>query len=145
MEVSRLGFKSELQLQVYATATAMWDPSHICDLNHNSRQHWILTHWLRSGIERISSWILVRFITCWATMGTPRLEIQGTQSGLLIDICASFAQSEHPEYGKNLRNIPWLWLQKDIPGGPLFNCISFWEKLLWVQSDFQLKMCKELY
>ena len=31
-----------------------------------------LTHWVRPGIEPVSSWILVRFLTCWATMGTPK-------------------------------------------------------------------------
>ena len=43
MKVSRLGVKSELQLLVYTTATAMPDPSHTCDLHHSSRQRCILT------------------------------------------------------------------------------------------------------
>ena len=30
-----------------------------------------LTHWARPGIKLASWWILVRFLTCWATMGTP--------------------------------------------------------------------------
>ena len=36
----------ELQLSAYATATAiaMQDPSHICDLHHSSQQHQILNH-----------------------------------------------------------------------------------------------------
>ena len=38
MEVSRLGVESELQLLAYATATAMPDPSHICNLHHSSWQ-----------------------------------------------------------------------------------------------------------
>ena len=43
MEVPpRLGVKSELQLLVYAIATAMQDPSHICDLHYSSQQHKIL-------------------------------------------------------------------------------------------------------
>ena len=42
MEVSRLGVESELQLQAYTTATAMPDPSHVCDLHHSSEQHQIL-------------------------------------------------------------------------------------------------------
>ena len=42
MEVPRLGVKSELQLAVYATATAMPDPKHICDLDHSSQQRQIL-------------------------------------------------------------------------------------------------------
>ena len=42
MEVPRPGVKLELQLLAYATATAMSDPSHICNLYHSSRQCWIL-------------------------------------------------------------------------------------------------------
>ena len=42
MEVPRLGIELELQLLAYITATAMWDPSHICDLHHSSRQCRIL-------------------------------------------------------------------------------------------------------
>ena len=40
MEVPRLKFKSELQLQ--ATVTATWDLSHICNVHHSSQQCWIL-------------------------------------------------------------------------------------------------------
>ena len=39
---SRLGVESELQLPAYATATAMQDPSGICDLHHSSPQRQIL-------------------------------------------------------------------------------------------------------
>ena len=42
IEVPRLGGQSELQLLVYTTFTATWDPSHICDLPHSSRQPRIL-------------------------------------------------------------------------------------------------------
>ena len=38
MEISRLGFESELQLPAYTTATATSDPSCICDLHHSSWQ-----------------------------------------------------------------------------------------------------------
>ena len=30
-----------------------------------------LTHWARPGIEPAFSWMLVRFVNCWATTGTP--------------------------------------------------------------------------
>ena len=33
-----------------------------------------LTHWARLGIESASSWILVGFVNCWVTKGTPRRE-----------------------------------------------------------------------
>ena len=42
MEVPRLGVESELQPPAYTTATAMPDPSRICDLHHSLRQCWIL-------------------------------------------------------------------------------------------------------
>ena len=42
MEVPSLEVKSELQLPVYATATAMPDPSRIFDLLCSSQQHRIL-------------------------------------------------------------------------------------------------------
>ena len=36
MEVPRLGVESELQLLDYTTATATWDPSHVCNLYRSS-------------------------------------------------------------------------------------------------------------
>ena len=42
MEVPRLGVESELQLPVYTTATAKWDPSLVCNLDHSSWQRLIL-------------------------------------------------------------------------------------------------------
>ena len=44
MEVPRPGVELKLQLPAYATATAtaMQDPSHVCDLYHRSQQCWIL-------------------------------------------------------------------------------------------------------
>ena len=65
MEVPRLGVQSELQLPVYATATAtLWDLSCICDLYHSSRGNVrSLTQWARPGTEPVFSWILVGFIT----------------------------------------------------------------------------------
>ena len=38
MEVPRVGVKSERQLPATATATAMWDPSRVCNLHHSSWQ-----------------------------------------------------------------------------------------------------------
>ena len=42
MEIPSLGGESELQLPAYATATAMQDPNHVCDLHHSSLQCQIL-------------------------------------------------------------------------------------------------------
>ena len=41
MEAPRLGVELELQPLAYAAATAMPDPSHICELHHSSWQCWI--------------------------------------------------------------------------------------------------------
>ena len=38
MEVPRLEVELELQLPAYTTATAMQDPSRVCDLHYSSRQ-----------------------------------------------------------------------------------------------------------
>ena len=38
MEVPRLEVKSELHMLAYTLATAIPDPSRICDLHHSSRQ-----------------------------------------------------------------------------------------------------------
>ena len=72
MEIPRLGAKSELQLQAYATATATQDPSHVCNLHHSSKQHQILTHWARTRIKPASSCILVGFITTEPQWALPR-------------------------------------------------------------------------
>ena len=71
MEVPRLGVESELQLLAYATATATWNLSHICSLYHSSLQRQILNPLSKAKIEPAFSWILVRFVNCWATKGTP--------------------------------------------------------------------------
>ena len=42
LEVPRPGVELELQFLAYTTATAMPDPSHVCDLHHSSWQGWIL-------------------------------------------------------------------------------------------------------
>ena len=38
MGVPRLGVQSELELLAYTTATAMQDPTRVCDLHHSSQQ-----------------------------------------------------------------------------------------------------------
>ena len=55
--------RPELQLPAYATATAMRDPSCICNLHHSSGQCQILNPLSEARVEPTSSWILVRFVT----------------------------------------------------------------------------------
>ena len=63
MEVTKRGLELELQLSAYATATAMQDVSHVCDLHHSSQQHQIF-----NSMSGARDWIhvleiLVGFIT----------------------------------------------------------------------------------
>ena len=72
MEVPRLGVELELQLPAYATATAMPDPSHICDLHHSSWPCWIPDP---LSVARDRTCILMdagRICFRCATMGSPR-------------------------------------------------------------------------
>ena len=72
MEVPRLGVEWELQLPAYTIATAMQDPSHVCDLHHSLQQHEILNP-LREARDRTYILMdLVGFINRWAMKGTPR-------------------------------------------------------------------------
>ena len=71
MEIPRLGIQSELQLPAYTTVTATWDLSCVCSLHCSLWQHRILNPVSEPGMEPSSSWILVRFVTHWATKGTP--------------------------------------------------------------------------
>ena len=71
MEVPRLGVEAELQPPAYATDTAMWDPSHVFNLHHSSRQHRIL-----NPMSEAKNWTCVFMDTsqvcyCWAMVGTP--------------------------------------------------------------------------
>ena len=74
MEVPRL--RTELELQLLAcstTATEMPDPSHVWDLHHSSRQHWIL-----NPLSEARDWTCVlkdvsQIHFCWAMTGTPPL------------------------------------------------------------------------
>ena len=62
MEVPRLKVKSELQLPVYATVTAMWHLNHICNLHHSSWKQQILHPWQWPEIEPASLWTLCQVL-----------------------------------------------------------------------------------
>ena len=70
MEILRLGVESELQLPAYATSTAVWDLSQVCNLHHSSQQHQILNSLSKA---RDQSHILMdtsRVHFHWTTRGT---------------------------------------------------------------------------
>ena len=71
MEVPRRRVQSELQPLAYARATAMQDPSCVCNLQHSSRQHQILNP-LSEARDRAHK-LMVPSRMCFhcATTGTP--------------------------------------------------------------------------
>ena len=79
MEVTRLGVNSEPPLPAYVTATATQDLRCVCNLHHSSWKRQILNPLneardrtcVLTDTSKVPSWILVGFLTCWATMGTP--------------------------------------------------------------------------
>ena len=75
MEVPRLGVKLELHLQVYSTAMATLDLSSIWDLCQSLRQSQIHNPLSEVGIESVSSWILVGFVTAEPQWELPNLHI----------------------------------------------------------------------
>ena len=75
MEVPRLGVKSELELLAYTTATAMQDPSCVCDLYHSSWQRRTL-----NPLSEARDWTCILMVTSrihfpCTTMGTPKFHL----------------------------------------------------------------------
>ena len=58
MEVPELGVESELQPLAYTTATATWDPSHICDPCHSLWQCRIPNRMIEARDQTCTPWIL---------------------------------------------------------------------------------------
>ena len=71
MEIPRLGVELEQQPLAYATATATWDPSFVCNLHHSSQQGWILNPLIgaRAGTCIFMEGSQIHFH--WTTTGTP--------------------------------------------------------------------------
>ena len=128
MEVPRLRVKSELQMPVYSTATAMRDPSCIFCYPTAWGNARSLTHWARPGIEPWSSWILVRFIsaepwqelllvgflTPWATMGTPQSYFKKKEE-------------EEDEQGSRMESVETLYSSEKLSNSHIFSVRQFRE------------------
>ena len=79
MEVPRLGVELELQLASYvATHLHIYTHPEQCGIQAKSVIYTTahsnagsLTHWMMSGIEPASSWILIRLVTCWPQWELP--------------------------------------------------------------------------
>ena len=77
MEFPELGVELELQQPAYATATATATQIQSMSATHTTAHNnaGSLTHQKGPGIKPASSWILVRFLTHWATTGTLQFEV----------------------------------------------------------------------
>ena len=64
MKFPRKGLNCSCSCRSLPQPRQHWIQSCICNLRYS------LTNWTKPGIEPVSSWILVRFLTCWATTGT---------------------------------------------------------------------------
>ena len=81
VEVPRLTVESELHLRAYSTTTAVQDPSCVSDLHHSLQQGQICNPLSKVGYQGqilnplarlgIKPWMLVGFVPCWSTVGTP--------------------------------------------------------------------------
>ena len=87
MKVPRLGVQSELQLLAYTTATAMQDPSLICDLHYSSRQPRIF--YPLSGARDRTCNLMVphRILFCCTTTGTPGPTSEFTSPCPMFPLC----------------------------------------------------------
>ena len=71
MDIPGLGVELGMQLPTYTTATAKQDPSHICDLHHSSRQHWIPNP-LNEARDQTRVLMAISWVGyLWATTETP--------------------------------------------------------------------------
>ena len=132
MDVPRLGVQSDLQLLAYATATATWALSRVCDLQHSSRQHRILNqlseardgtyvlhfHWATRGNHTVlflpwqlncRPWEELRSSPCGAIRSVVSLQcwdtgsIPGWHSGLKDPVLPQL----HHRSELQLRSDPW--------------------------------------
>ena len=90
MEVPRLGVKLELQLPAHAraTATAMQDPSHVCNLHHSSWECQILNPLSKVRDRTQNLMVPIRIHFYCTTLGTPRKpKLYKEDSG--VEVCHS--------------------------------------------------------
>ena len=94
LEVPRLGVESELQLLAYATARAISDLSHVCDLHHSSWQ-WRILNPLRETRDQTHNLMVPRWIhfRC-ATMGTPKKPTFSKLGSVLFKRCFKTMQTK---------------------------------------------------
>ena len=97
MEVPRIGVESELQLLVFATVTATWYLSHVCNLHHSSWQPRILNPLSKTRDQTRVLMDPSQIPYCWATMGTPKKKIFFKSNLICIEPLATRWETQCPE------------------------------------------------
>ena len=77
----------KLQQPAYPTATAVPDPSHICDLHHSSGQHQILNLLSEARDRTVSLWILVGFITTEPWHRNSKNQVLCSRKSYCLSVC----------------------------------------------------------
>ena len=105
MEVLKLGIQLELQLPAYTRATAMRDPSPICDLHHSSRQCQILNLLSEARDQTFNLMVPSRIHFCCAMMGIPEgTFVQDLFVGSVFPILSAMTANEQVKK-RNIINI----------------------------------------
>ena len=134
MEVPRLGVKSELQLLAYATATAMQDPSHICDLHHSSRQCWILNPLSEARDQTCSLMVPSQICFCSTTMGTPTCAVFWDEGAMPVPVEVPVAGMES---ASQLQPVPQLQQKQIFLIGIFWKALSLFCRGLIGRNDQQ--------
>ena len=142
MEVPRLGVESELQLPVCSTATATWDPSHVCDLYHGSRQCQIL-----NTLSRVKDQTLVLMDASWCvTLSHNGSSEEDTLLLFISSQVGTLAQSRLLAGGQRKvaeRPSPSLEAQA-LVGGPCLEAAGIaWTGLLGTEVHQRLRVRRE--
>ena len=98
MEDPRLGVLLELELPPYTKATAMQDPSHVCNLYHSSWQRWILNLLNEARDQTYNLLVTSQIRFCCATEGTPNPSSLSVFHQVLVTyLVMSKTLTDHPQ------------------------------------------------
>ena len=121
----------------------MRDPSHVTYTTAHSNTG-SSTHWMRPGIELVSSWMLVRFANCWATIGTPKgnscliYSRSSKQMFSLINNLYPYFQLQHAGFRKKKYIFLKAFVCKKPKGGVYF---PVWTEITMSLTCISLRWC----
>ena len=98
---------------------------HFCDLHHNVGNAGSLTHQARPGIEPVSSWVLVQFVFCWATTGTP------TSASVAVEVSSVVKLQEGWDF-KWTRHKSWVFIAWNCFASPVLLGPIALDSVFWV-------------